>query len=60
MKTTTLLLLIIISMHLLTLINVAFFNGAWNGIVLSISTFLFITALAFYSINKQKNQASDH
>ncbi len=45
-------------MQLMTLINVTIFNGDWNGIVLALSTFLFIIELAFFGIDYQKNKTS--
>ncbi|WP_017381915.1 hypothetical protein [Paenisporosarcina sp. TG-14] len=56
MKTSTVLLILIVLMHLVTLTNITFFNGDWNGLALWLNTGLFIAAIAFYSMGKTKNK----
>jgi hypothetical protein len=41
----------------MTLVNVTIFAGEWNGIVLALSSFLFISALAIFGLGRQKSKA---
>ncbi|SDJ12060.1 hypothetical protein [Salimicrobium halophilum] len=49
MKTYHVLFSIILLLHTMTLINVTFLDGGWNGIVMWLSTVLFLIAVLFFS-----------
>lgn len=57
MKTYLVLFIIIAIMHSITLINIAIFNGAWNGIVLFLSTTLFIISVFYFSTEYRANKS---
>ncbi len=48
MKTSFILFIIVCFMHFSTLINITVFEGEWNGIVITISTMLFLIAVYHY------------
>lgn len=49
MKTYRVLFGIILILHTMTLVNVTLLNGGWNGIVMWLSTMLFVIAVLFFS-----------
>ncbi|QAS51294.1 hypothetical protein HLI_03230 [Halobacillus litoralis] len=53
MKTSSLLVSIIIIMQFSTLINVTIFRGEWNGIILTLHTMLFILAIGIHAEMKK-------
>lgn len=56
MRTYLILFIIIAIMHSITLINIAIFNGEWNGIVMFLSTTLFIIAVFYFSTEYRANK----
>ncbi|MFE8699735.1 hypothetical protein ACFYKX_03755 [Cytobacillus sp. FJAT-54145] len=55
MKTYVVLFVIVAFMHTITLVNITIFSGEWNGIVLTISSILFLIAVFYFST---ENRAS--
>jgi hypothetical protein len=53
MKTHTILFIFIFFMHTLNLVNITLLNGEWNGIVLWVSSILFLLAIFFYGTEYQ-------
>ena len=49
MKTYRVLFVIILILHVMTLVNVTLLDGDWNGIVMWLSTVLFLIAVLFFS-----------
>ncbi|MBM4761857.1 hypothetical protein [Bacillus sp. B15-48] len=56
MKITASLIMVIIIMHTITLVNVTIFDGEWNGIVLALSSILFLVAIAIFGVDRQRNR----
>ncbi|WP_082233134.1 hypothetical protein [Halobacillus massiliensis] len=56
MKTYKVLFIIIFLMHMLTLVNATVFNGELNGIVMWISTVLFLIAIIYFSTEHRANK----
>ncbi|MBN8209018.1 hypothetical protein JI666_09700 [Bacillus sp. NTK071] len=56
MKTYTILFILLFVMHTTTLVNVTIFNGEWNGIVLFLSTTLFMIAAFYFAIERRANK----
>ncbi|MDP4549580.1 hypothetical protein Q9251_01640 [Alkalihalobacillus macyae] len=56
MKTYLVLFIIVAIMHTMTFINIAIFNGEWNGIVMFLSTALFIIAVFYFSTEYRANK----
>ncbi|AIF67470.1 hypothetical protein GZ22_13045 [Terribacillus saccharophilus] len=56
MKTYSILFLIIAIMHFMILINTTLLKGEWNGIVLWVSSFLFLVAVFFASTEFQAHK----
>ncbi len=48
LKTYVILFIVVFLMHGMTLVNVTFFDGNWNGIVLMLSNLLFLVACVFF------------
>lgn len=44
----------IVAMHVITLINIIIFNGDWNGIVMTMNTFLLVFAFGLVLPLKQR------
>ena len=59
MRATTYLLITILMMHLITLVNIIVLNGEWNGIVMTINTFLFVLAFGLVVPLKRKKVIDD-
>ncbi|MFN7249886.1 MAG: hypothetical protein ACK4M9_03755 [Anaerobacillus sp.] len=56
MKTYTILFIVIVLMHLITLVNATVFKGEWSGIVLHLSNILFIIACVYFGIERRANK----
>ena len=56
MKTYIILFFIVALMHTITLVNITLFSGEWNGIVLSLSTILFLIAIFYFSTEFRANR----
>ncbi|MCJ1908920.1 hypothetical protein [Planococcus ruber] len=55
MKTSTVLLLTLGIMHLLTMVNIVFLDGALNDLVFFFNTALFFFAFSFYLWKREKD-----
>lgn len=55
MKTSTVLLLTLGLMHLLTMLNIVFLDGALNDLVFFFNTALFFFAFSFYIWKREKD-----
>lgn len=55
MKTSTVLLLTLGIMHLLTMVNIVFLEGALNDLVFFFNTALFFFAFSFYLWKREKD-----
>lgn len=55
MKTSTVLLLTLGLMHLLTMLNIVFLDGALNDLVFFFNTALFFFAFSFYLWKRDKD-----
>ncbi|MFP7493000.1 hypothetical protein SFC66_04350 [Terribacillus saccharophilus] len=62
MKTYTILFCIIVIMHFMTLINTTLLDGEWHGVILWVSSILFLVAVFFhateYRARKNRNSNS--
>ncbi|UTR12675.1 hypothetical protein MM300_10555 [Evansella sp. LMS18] len=56
MKTYSILFIITALMHLVTLVNITFFDGEWNGIALFLSSMLFLTAAVYFGIERRAHK----
>lgn len=56
LKTYTILFIIIVLMHLITLVNANVSKGEWNGIVLFLSSILLIIAGVYFGIERRANK----
>ncbi|MEI5908416.1 hypothetical protein WAK64_15305 [Bacillus spongiae] len=56
MKTYTILFIIVALMHTITLVNISILNGEWNGIVIALSTILFVIAVFLFSTEFRANK----
>jgi len=54
-KTYSILFVIVVLMHTITLMNITLFKGEWNGIVLLLSTILFLIAVVYFSVERRAN-----
>lgn len=59
MKGITGLYILFAAIHLVHLTNYTLLNGEWNGIVMWLSTGLFIGGTAYYGMNKRGNQKGE-
>jgi c-di-AMP phosphodiesterase-like protein len=63
LKTYSILFIVVALMHTITLVNITIFSGEWNGIVLFLSTTLFVIAVFYYSAefraNRNRNRSSN-
>ncbi len=57
MNTYSILFLVIAIMHSITLVNITFFDGAWNGIVLLLSNILFVVGLIYFGAERQARKS---
>lgn len=55
LQTYSILFILIAIMHLITLVNLALFEGEWNGIALFLSNALFIMACVYFGIERRAN-----
>lgn len=55
MKTSTVLLLTLSLMHVLTMVNIVFLDGALNDLVFFFNTALFFFAFSFYFWKREKD-----
>ncbi|ARK32472.1 hypothetical protein [Halalkalibacter krulwichiae] len=60
MKTYSILFMIVALMHTMILVNVTIFKGEWNGIVLFVSTILFLFAAVYFGIERRANKRATH
>lgn len=60
LKTYSILFILIAIMHLITLVNVILFEGACNGLVVSLSNVLFIIACVYVGIERRGHKKGIH
>ncbi|WP_218830661.1 hypothetical protein, partial [Terribacillus saccharophilus] len=56
MRALTILIVIIAVMHISNLINVTLLDGEWNGIVIWLSTILFLISMIVYGREVNRNR----
>lgn len=56
MKTLTVLIVIIAVIHISNLINVTLLDGEWSGIVIWLSTILFLISMVVYGREVNRNR----
>ncbi|WP_170937557.1 hypothetical protein [Terribacillus saccharophilus] len=56
MRTLSILIVIIAVMHISNLINVTLLDGEWSGIVIWLSTLLFLISMAVYGREVNRNR----
>jgi len=56
LKTYSILFIVVALMHTITLLNVTLFKGEWNGIVLFLSSILFLIAVVYFGIERRANK----
>ncbi|WP_217988192.1 hypothetical protein [Terribacillus saccharophilus] len=56
MRTLTILIVIIAVMHISNLINVTLLDGEWSGIIIWLSTILFLFSMVVYSREVNRNR----
>ena len=56
LQTYSILFILVAIMHSITLLNVALFEGEWNGIALFLSNVLFIIACVYFGIEYRANK----
>lgn len=59
MKTSTVLLLTLSLMHILTMVNIVFLDGALNDLVFFFNTALFFFAFSFYLWRRDKDSKNE-
>ncbi|WP_102707867.1 hypothetical protein [Terribacillus saccharophilus] len=59
MRTLTILIVIIAVTHISNLINVTLLDGEWSGIVIWLSTFLFLISMIVYGREVNRNRKNN-
>jgi len=56
LKTYSILFIVVALMHTTNLVNIIIFNSEWDGIVIALSTILFIIAIFYFSAEYRANR----
>ena len=56
MKTYSILFILVVLMHIVTLVNIVLFDGEWNGIAVFLSNVLFLIACVYFGIERRAHQ----
>jgi len=59
LKTYSILFIVVVLMHTITLVNVTIFKGEWNGFVLLFSNVLFLIAIFYFGIEYREKSCDD-
>ena len=57
LKTHSILFILIVIMHLITLVNIVLFEGEWNGVAILLSNILFLIACVYFGIERRANKS---